>query len=432
MNTMEWFFWLLFALVFYTYLGYGLLLFVLVRLKRLFGRGGKPPQQVQDLAAQVAGNANKATDEGLAAPLAGNADKATGEDQSRLTSGMELPHITMLIAAYNEEDYVAQKVQNTRELQYPADKLHQLWVTDGSTDRTPVLLSQYGDIEVLHQPQRGGKIAAMNRAMAFVTTPLVVFSDANTMLGRESLRRIARMFENPRTGCVSGEKRIFTDKEGAASAAGEGIYWKYESKLKSWDAELHSVVGAAGELFAIRTELYQEVEPDTLLDDFIISLRVAMQGYKIDYDPEAYAIEHASANVREELKRKVRIAAGGIQAVVRLHPLLNVFKYGLLSFQYISHRVLRWTITPFALLSLLPLNIALAQASVFYTVLLFLQGLFYATALTGWLFERRKIKIKLFFVPFYFFVMNYAVFAGLWRYLGKKQSVNWERARRAH
>jgi cellulose synthase/poly-beta-1,6-N-acetylglucosamine synthase-like glycosyltransferase len=174
------------------------------------------------------------------------------------------------------------------------------------------------------------------------------------------------------------------------------------------------------------------VEPDTLLDDFVISLRVAMLGYKIDYDPEAYAIEHASANVREELKRKVRIAAGGIQAVVRLHPLLNIFKYGLLSFQYISHRVLRWTITPFALLSLLPLNIALAQVSVFYTVLLLLQVLFYGAALTGWLFERRKIKIKLFFVPYYFFVMNYAVFAGLWRYLGKKQSVNWERARRAH
>ncbi|MDD4362108.1 MAG: glycosyltransferase family 2 protein [Bacteroidales bacterium] len=416
MDTLEWFFWLLFALVFYTYLGYGLVLFVLVRFKRLFGRGGKGLKQVQDLAAQATGIA----------------DKATGEDQSSQASYMELPHITMLIAAYNEEDYVAQKVQNTRELQYPADRLHQLWVTDGSTDRTPAMLSQYEEVEVLHQAQRAGKIAAMNRAMAYVTTPLVVFSDANTMLGRESLLRIARMFENPRTGCVSGEKRIFTDKEGAASSAGEGIYWKYESKLKSWDAELNSVVGAAGELFAIRTDLYRPVEPDTLLDDFVISLRVAMQGYKIDYDPEAYAIEHASANVGEELKRKVRIAAGGIQSVIRLHPLLNIFKYGLLSFQYISHRVLRWTITPFALLSLLPLNIVLAQASVFYTVLLLLQGLFYATALTGWLFENRKIKIKLFFVPYYFFVMNYAVFAGLWRYLGKKQSVNWERARRAH
>ncbi|MFA6588913.1 MAG: glycosyltransferase family 2 protein [Bacteroidales bacterium] len=418
MEILEILFCLLFALVFYTYLGYGMLLFVLVRIKRLFGRGrkqGRRQEPEQELTARVAGTA----------------DKATGEDQGRRTSDMELPHITMLIAAYNEEDYVAQKVQNTRELQYPADKLHQLWVTDGSTDRTPALLSQYKGVEVLHQPQRAGKIAAINRAMPFVTTPLVVFSDANTRLGPESLLRIARMFENPRTGCVSGEKRIFTDKDGAASAAGEGIYWKYESKLKSWDAELHSVVGAAGELFAIRTDLYQPVEADSLLDDFVISLRVAMQGYKIDYDPEAYAIEHASANVKEELKRKVRIAAGGIQSVVRLRPLLNIFKYGLLSFQYISHRVLRWTITPFALLLLLPLNIALAPAAVFYLVLLLLQLLFYGAALLGWLFEQRKIKIRLFFVPYYFFVMNYAVFAGLWRYLGKKQSVNWERARRA-
>ena len=149
----------------------------------------------------------------------------------------------------------------------------------------------------------------MNRGIKFVKTPIVIFSDANTLLGKDSIMRIAQMFADPKVGCVSGEKRIFNANEEAASAAGEGIYWKYESTLKRWDAELYSAVGAAGELFAIRTELFNEVEPDTLLDDFIISLRVAMKGYKIDYDPEAYAIETASANVKEELKRKIRIAA---------------------------------------------------------------------------------------------------------------------------
>lgn len=235
-----------------------------------------------------------------------------------------------------------------------------MWVTDGSDDGTPDILQQYQGVEVHHNPARNGKITAMNRGMQFVKTPIVIFSDANTDLGKDSIQEIVRLFRNPRVGCVSGEKRIRSKDADAAAGAGEGIYWKYESTLKKWDAELYSVVGAAGELFAIRTELWQEVEKDTLLDDFIISLRVAMQGYTIQYNPNAYAIETASANVKEELKRKVRISAGGIQSVIRLWPLLNIFKYGRLSFQYISHRVLRWTLTPLLLLLLIPINLALA------------------------------------------------------------------------
>lgn len=390
MSWIEILFWIMLLLVFYTYLGYGIVLFVLLQIKRLFKR-----------------------------------------KKELILTDDELPHITLLVAAYNEEDYVAKKVENTRSLDYPAEKLHQMWVTDGSDDKTPQLLAAYPDVKVLHKPERAGKIAAMNRAVKYVDTAIVVFSDANTLLGHESMRRIATMFADPKTGCVSGEKRIFNAEHEAASAAGEGLYWKYESTLKRWDAELYSAVGAAGELFAIRTELFNEVEPDTLLDDFIISLRVAMQGYKIDYDPEAYAIESASANVKEELKRKIRIAAGGIQSVVRLYPLLNIFKYGLLSFQYISHRVLRWTVTPVALILLFVLNIALAFSSSFFMIVSGLQILFYLMALVGWVLESKKMKSKILFVPYYFFIMNYAVFMGIGRYLKKTQSVNWERAQRA-
>jgi cellulose synthase/poly-beta-1,6-N-acetylglucosamine synthase-like glycosyltransferase len=275
----------------------------------------------------------------------------------------------------------------------------------------------------------------MNRGMKFVKTPVVVFCDANTMLGKESIRRIVNLFSNPKVGCVSGEKRIFSKESDAAAGAGEGLYWKYESTLKKWDAELYSVVGAAGELFAIRTELYQEVEKDTLLDDFIISLRVAQKGYTIQYDPDAYAIESASANVKEELKRKIRISAGGIQSVFRLASLLNIFRYGTLSFQYISHRVLRWTLAPLSLLLMIPFGMVLAfDAGIFelqfYTILFWLQILFYLAALLGWYLENRSIKIKALFVPYYFFIMNLSVFLGLKRYLKGSQSVNWERAKR--
>lgn len=390
MHTLEIIFWILAAIIFYTYIGYGIVLFVLIKIKRLFIR-----KTISTLS----------------------------EDS--------LPEITLLVAAYNEQDYVQKKVENSRSLVYPTGKLHMIWVTDGSSDQTPDLLRQYGDVEVLHRPERAGKIAAMNRAIHFVKTPIVVFSDANTMLGKDSMMKIAQMFADPGVGCVSGEKRIFNAEEEAASAAGEGLYWKYESALKRWDAELFSAVGAAGELFAIRTNLFNEVEPDTLLDDFIISLRVAMQGYKIDYDPDAYAIETASANVKEELKRKIRIAAGGIQSVVRLYPLLNIFRYGLLSFQYISHRVLRWTITPLCLLAILIVNAVLATQSGLFLFILALQVLFYIFALIGWMLEDRKLKVKIFFIPYYFFIMNYAVYMGFARYLKKSQSVNWERAKRA-
>ena len=394
MNTLEFLFWICLFIIFYTYVGYGILLFLIVKIRRMTGLF-KPKQW---------------------------------------DPGYE-PDVTLFIAAYNEKDFVHDKIRNSRELDYPEGKLHIMWVTDGSDDGTPEELKKYDVMEVYHLPERSGKIGAMNRGMKFVKTPVVVFCDANTMLGKESIRRIVRLFSNPEVGCVSGEKRIISKEKDTASGSGEGLYWKYESTLKKWDAELYSVVGAAGELFAIRTELYREVERDTLLDDFIISLRVAQDGYTIQYDPEAFAVETASANVKEELKRKIRISAGGIQSVIRLRSLLNIFRYGTLSFQYISHRVLRWTLAPLSLLILIPAGLFLALNEGilgfgFYSSLFWLQVLFYFSALLGWYLENRHLRVKLLFVPYYFFIMNLSVYLGFIRYLKSSQSVNWERAER--
>ena len=394
MKSLQIIFWILLLIVFYTYIGYGILLFLIVRIRRLTGRRTKKSFETH-----------------------------------------YEPEVTLFITAYNEKDYVEAKVRNTFELEYPAGKLHIIWITDGSDDGTPEMLSKYNGITVLHLPGRNGKIGAMNRGMKFVTTPLVIFSDANTMLGRESVRRIVTLFRDPLVGCVSGEKRIMARDRDSAAGSGEGLYWKYESALKKLDAELYSVVGAAGELFAIRTNLYREVEHDTILDDFIISLRVASEGYTIQYDPGAYAIEHASADVTEELKRKIRISAGGIQAVIRLRKLFNIFRYRWLTFQYVSHRVLRWTLTPLCLLMLIPLGVILALAetqtgSGIYSYLFWLQAVFYISALLGWYLENRLIRIKILFVPYYFFIMNLSVFLGIRRYITNNQPVNWERAKR--
>ena len=387
---MEILFWLSLLIVFYTFLGYGILLYILVRIRRIFKGKRLPP----------------------------------GLDQ-------DFPSLTLVIAAYNEESIIEEKISNTLELSYPSGKLSLLFVTDGSNDRTPELVAAYPQIRLMHTPVRSGKILAMHRAMDQVDTEVVVFTDANTFLNRDALLLIARHYADPRVGAVSGEKRVMQDAVSDATA-GEGFYWKYESALKKWDSELHSVVGAAGELFSVRRSLYKSVQPDTILDDFMISMQIAEQGYRIVYEPDAYASETSSENIQEELKRKVRIAAGGIQSILRLKKLMKPFHDPLLSFQYVSHRVLRWTVTPFLMILALLLNIFIVVRSggAIYYLLLAGQAGFYLAALAGWALERRRIKVKALFVPYYFCMMNYAVLAGIRRYIKGSQSAAWDKAKR--
>ncbi len=228
------------------------------------------------------------------------------------------------------------------------------------------------------------------------------------------------------------EKKISDASENKAVTAGEGLYWKYESLLKKLDAELYSVVGAAGELFSVRTELFEKTGEDVIIEDFVQSLKVCMKGFVVKYEPKAFAIESASLSMRDEQKRKVRISAGAFQAMVILKDLFNVFKYPLLSFQFISHRILRWTICPIAIIVLLLSNLILVRmgAGQVYTGFLFLQLLFYSLAIAGWYFANRNIKVKLFFIPYYFLFMNLSVFQGFARFIQKKQTVLWEKAAR--
>lgn len=383
-------FWICVFIIFYTYVGYGILLYLLVKIRQAI-KGKRP----------VNNNLKN------------------------------LPSVTLIIAAYNEEHIIDKKIKNTLTLNYPADKIKYLFITDGSTDGTPNEVAKYDRIKLMHSPERSGKINAVHRAMKEVTTEVAIFTDANTFLNKEALINIARHYKDERVGAVSGEKRVeITDVSDAT--AGEGFYWKYESALKKLDSQLFSVVGAAGELFSIRTRLYEPVPADTILDDFMISLLIAAKGYRIVYEPDAFALESSSANTLEELKRKVRIAAGGIQSILRLRTLLNPFKFPVLSFQYISHRVLRWTITPLCMIIAFILNFVILFYSPAYVYkLMYLAQLFiYTAALFGWLFERKEIKVKVLFIPFYFCMMNYAVLAGIVKFASNKQSAAWDKARR--
>jgi cellulose synthase/poly-beta-1,6-N-acetylglucosamine synthase-like glycosyltransferase len=242
---------------------------------------------------------------------------------------------------------------------------------------------------------------------------------------------MVKHFADAKTGCVSGEKRIETDISNNASTAGEGIYWKYESLLKKWDAELNSSVGAAGELVAFRSALFEALPEDTLVDDFMQSMQIAAKGYRIVYEPKAFAVETASLNVKEELKRKIRISAGNWQAIKRLSGKLRFSKTPVLFFQYISHKVLRWAVAPFLLILIFFLTISLAiNGGLFYQVLLYIQSVFYLIAVAGYLFEHTHTRLTVFFIPYYFCVMNYAAIAGLVKLLSGQQTANWEKAKR--
>ena len=394
MLTLKILFWAMLLIVFYTYLGYGILLYLIIRLKRFFK--GKPLKTV-------------------------------------LPSDEELPTMTLMICAYNEEDVVAEKMANTLALDYPRDKFRIMWVTDGSNDRTNELLKVYPEVDIVFSPERRGKTAALKHGLRELKTRYVAFTDANTMINPDALREIARLFMDPTVGCVSGEKRVAARKEGEMAAEGEGLYWRYESTLKKWDSVLYSAMGAAGELYAVDPTLVREVPDEALLDDFMMSMYIVQAGRRIAYTPDAYALEYGSANIFEESKRKRRIAAGGLQSIWWLRSMLNPLHQPLVAFQYISHRVLRWSITPVALVILLIINILLValHAGTFYTVMLVLQLLFYLMALAGWWLDRKGHKNKLLYTAYYFVFMNINVFRGMSYLRTHGKSGAWEKARRS-
>ncbi len=345
----------------------------------------------------------------------------------------DLPAVTLLVAAYNEADVIDEKFGNTRALNYPREKLTVLFVTDGSTDATPDRLRAAPGVQCLHRDERAGKMAALHRGMEHVETPLVVFSDANALLNADALRNLVRHYQDPSVGAVAGEKRVRAAGTDDASGASEGLYWRYESALRRWDDALHSVVGAAGELFSVRTVLFEPIPEDTILDDFVLTLRVAARGYRVAYAPDAYATEGPSASLADEIQRKVRIVAGGFQALGRLRELCNPVRHGTLTFQFVSHRVLRWTLAPALLPVLLVVNGGLVGmgGGTAATLLLAGQGAFYGLAAYGALTHDAPRGPTALYAPFYFCVMNIAVYRGFLRYLRDQQDVAWAPVQRA-
>jgi len=344
----------------------------------------------------------------------------------------QLPGVSFIVAAYNEEDCIAAKIANCLELDYPRDRIEFLFISDGSTDRTQAIVLAHPAIRSLHQPQRQGKSAALNRAVGEATKEILVCSDANTVLNPDAIRQIVRHYQDPAIGGVAGEKKVLASTGKDEVGQAEGLYWKYESFLKKVDAACYSVVGAAGELFSYRRALYEPIAAHVILDDFISSMKITQQGYRIAYEPGACAMELPSFSITDEQKRKVRIAAGGFQSIGMLKGLLAFWRHPRLSFLYVSHRVLRWAVSPFCLIGAFLANgmLVLDGAGLGYTLVFIGQCCFYSVAaLAGLRPGLRRIKpVKL---AYYFAFMNYCAILGFFRFLKGNQSAAWEKSRRA-
>lgn len=337
------------------------------------------------------------------------------------------PRISLIILAFNEVEFIERRLRNALELDYPRDQLELIVVTDGSSDDTPERARRVPGVQVLHRPERGGKLAAMNRGAERSSGDLLVFSDANNAYSVNALRELAAPFADPAVGMVTGRKAI-DDGTGRPLDRAEGLYWRYESKLKAWESAVGSVVGAAGEIVAFRREAYKSPPIGTMNEDFVQSLLVVTSGWRAVYAPEALSVERASATVADEATRRSRLVTGRSQALRRLLPRL-LRRDPAYAWQVISHKGLR-PLVPWALAAAASSNVRLLGGRGWPRWLAGAQVGFYAASVMGWHDERAGRRRPWTYLPFYFCRMNLATLRGMRDFAVGRQEHVWARVRR--
>ena len=337
-----------------------------------------------------------------------------------------VPTVSLIVSAYNEEKVIADKIENCFAVDYPRESLEFIIVADGSNDCTTEIVQTFAacGVKLLHQPTRHGKIAAMNRAVPFAIGEILVFSDADAMLEPQAIRMLVANLADPKVACVGGEKRI--RKGASVQAKGEGAYWRYEAYLKRLDSNLNTAIGAIGELFAIRRDLYRPMDEDLLIEDFVVTMQLVAAGWRVVYEPRAITWENVAPSLAGEWRRRVRMAAGGFQAIGRLKGMLNPMR-GFAAFQYISHKVLRW-LSPFFMIAAFGANLGLLEQP-FYQWTMLAQVVFYSLAALGFVLAQLNLRFWPVQIPFYFCFANATSLAGFWRWVTKSQPVTWVKAR---
>lgn len=334
-----------------------------------------------------------------------------------------LPSAAMVVAAYNEGETIAQKLENTWQIDYPCDRFALYVGSDGSSDETNAILRSCSHPQLNRYlfTERRGKVSVVNDLVNEVDAEIVIMSDASTLFKPDAVRKLVAHFADPRVGCVTGELSI--DQDGGAS--GEGLYLKFERWIKRSEGRLGCVIGCVGAIFAIRKSAYEALPPSTIVEDFVICLRALEKGFLARSEPHAQAVDPPCTTNRGEMSRKTRIGAGGFQALGLNRGLLHP-RHGIKAFAFWGHKVLRWLAPCFLIVALLA-NIGLAFRP-FYEVLLAAQvGAILIAALAYRAGPERPLPRWTRPIS-YFYLMHYALFCGFIRYLRREQKVTWERA----
>lgn len=341
------------------------------------------------------------------------------------------PSVTMIVSAYNEEQTIRKKIENCLQLQYPADKLKILIVSDCSDDKTDEIVFEYADrgVTLYRQDERLGKTAGLNRTMESVESDLVVFSDANAMYDPMAVQMMVRHFADAEIGYVVGHAR-YVDTSVSRAAQSENIYWNIEVMLKQWESDFYSVVGGDGAIYMIRSELYQPME-QTDINDFVNPLQIVAAGYRGIFDASAFCTEEAADDFEKEFGRKVRIVNRSFNGVLRVKQLLNPFRFPRFSWLLISHKLIRW-FSPFIFVAHFMASLALASAVsgvLFGRLSLAAYAAIAVLAIIGALSHRSRFGNKLFFLSYYFVLMNIACGSGILRRLSGEKITTWSTVR---
>jgi cellulose synthase/poly-beta-1,6-N-acetylglucosamine synthase-like glycosyltransferase len=337
------------------------------------------------------------------------------------------PTMSLIIAAYNEEEGIAERLENALTVDYPRAALDILVASDGSSDATAAIVAGYATRGVrLLQLPRQGKIPALNEAVRHATGEILVFSDANIHFHPQALRSLARNFADPDVGGASGNSGYRLPVDGESSSRGEGLYWRYDSWLKEMESRTGSIVSAHGGLYALRRELYRPLGETAVTDDFAISTAVIEQGRRLVFDAEALAYELAIPEANREFRRKVRLMTRAWRSVALRRGLLNPFRHGFYSLVLFSHKVLR-RLLPLVLLVLLACSLLLAPDGGIYLAAAVGQLLFYALAALGFLARRARVGMsRAIYVPFYYCLANAAALVALGKFLSGSRIALWE------
>jgi cellulose synthase/poly-beta-1,6-N-acetylglucosamine synthase-like glycosyltransferase len=342
-----------------------------------------------------------------------------------------LPFVSVIIAAYNEEKEIGEKLNNILALDYPKERLEVVIASDGSTDRTDAIVQGYEErgIKLLSLP-RLGKAGALNAAVAASKGEILVLSDANSIYKSDALRAIVRPFADQQVGGVAGNQVYLKKKEANIVGAGERSYWDFDRIMKQFESSAGNTISATGAIYAIRRSLFEPVQ-EGVTDDFFTSTSVIAMGYRLVFAPDAIAYESVAGTSKTEFGRKVRVSTRGLRAVfIARRQLLNPFRYGFYAIQLLSHKALRRLVV-FPLLLLLLVNPFLWNAGWFYQLTMFGQLAFYGLAVLGFLLDGTRLgRLKLFTLPFYFCLVNFAVLIATLNIIRGQQIKRWEPQRK--